>query len=58
MAEKPESIVLESTHSVQISLEAIREGDAGLNSHRQSMLNRVPEVGDSATFRHESLELI
>ena len=51
-------IVLDSSHSTQISLEAIREGDAGLNSHRQSMLNRVPEIGDSATFRHETLELI
>lgn len=58
MTDNNDSIVLDSSHSTQISLEAIREGDAGLNSHRQSMLNRVPEIGDSATFRHESLELI
>ena len=58
MTDNNDSVVLDSSHSTQISLEAIREGDAGLNSHRQSMLNRVPEIGDSATFRHESLELI
>ena len=58
MADHKETIALESSCSTQISLESIREGDAGLNSHRQSMLNRVPEIGDSATFRYESLELI
>ncbi len=58
MSDNNGSIVLDSSHSTQISLEAIREGDAGLNSHRQSLLNRVPEIGDSSMFRHESLELI
>ncbi len=58
MEEKIDSIILDSSRSTQISLESIREGNAGLNSHRQVMLNRVPETGDSATFRHESLELI
>lgn len=51
-------IELNSSHSVKTSLEAIRAGDAGLNAHRQTMLSRVPEIGDSAIFRHESLELI
>ena len=58
MDEKKQAIVLESSRSIQISLEAIREGEAGLNPHRQSMLNRVPEVGDFASFRHESIELV
>ena len=58
MLEKSKAVVLESSRSVQISLEAIREGEAGLNPHRQSMLNRVPEVGDFASFRLGSLELI
>lgn len=58
MAEKTDSIVLDSSRSTQISLEAIREGNAGLNPHRQVMLNRTPEVNDFASFRHESLELI
>ena len=58
MIEKTETIVLDSSRSTQISLESIREGNAGLNSRRQVMLNRVPEIGDSAIFKHESLELI
>jgi hypothetical protein len=56
--EKQNTIVLDSSRSTQISLEAIREGNAGLTAHRQEMLNRVPEVGDSATFRYNKLELI
>ena len=58
MAEKTDVIVLDSLRSTQISLESIREGNAGLNAHRQSMLDRVPEIGDSAIFKYESLELI
>lgn len=50
-------IELDSSHSTEISLEAIRTGEAGLNAHRQSMLNRVPEMGDFASFDHESLNL-
>ena len=57
MAEKSESIVLDSSRSTQISLEAIREGNAGLNAHRQGMLDRAPEVGDSSIFQHEALKL-
>ena len=55
MAEKIETIILDSSRSTQISLEAIREGNAGLNAHRQGMLDRVPEVGDSSIFRHGAL---
>ena len=51
-------VVLKSSHSTMISLKAIREENAGLNAHRQAMLSRVPEIGDSANFKHESLELI
>ena len=51
------SIVLESTASTRISPEAIREGEAGLNTHRQAMLNRVPEVCDFASFKRNVLEL-
>ena len=58
MIEKTDSIILESLRSTQISLEAIREGNAGLNAHRQVMLNRVPEIGDSAIFQSGSLELV
>ena len=56
--DSPESIVLASTHSRMLSLQEIRNGNAGLNAHRQSMLDRVPEIGDWAAFRLNSLELI
>ena len=52
MDEKEQAIVLESSRSIQISLEAIREGEAGLNPHRQSMLNRVPEVESVIEINH------
>lgn len=38
--------VLSSTGSMRISLEAIRNGEAGLNQHRKSLLDRVPETGN------------
>jgi len=53
-----EMVQLDSSKSTQTSLQAIREGNAGLNAHRQTMLDRVPEIGDFASFRYESLELI
>ena len=41
---------LASSHSTQISLQEIRNREAGLNAHRQSMLDRVPEIGDWAAL--------
>ena len=57
MAEASERIELNSSRSMEISLEAIQEGEAGLNARRQSMLARVPEIGDFGSFKFESLEL-
>lgn len=50
-------ITLSSTKSMQISLQAVRSGKAGLDAHRQSMLNRVPEIGDWASFKYEFIML-
>ena len=50
-------ITLSSTRSMQTSLQAIRSGKAGLDGHRQSMLNRVPEIGDWASFKYEFIML-
>ena len=50
-------LILSSTRSTQISLEAVRSGKAGLNSHRQGMLERVPGQGDWARFDLDSIEL-
>ena len=45
------NIKLASTASMRTSLEAIRNGDAGLNEKRKLMLQRVPDPGDWAAFR-------
>ena len=41
-----DSLTLSSTRSMHVSLEAVRSGRAGLDAHRQKMLDRVPETGD------------
>lgn len=50
-------LTISSSASTKISLEAIRVGKAGLDAHRQIMLIRIPDTGDWASFKHESLEL-
>lgn len=47
----------QSAHSLRVSLEAIRRGEAGLDEHRAGMLRRVPETGNWAEFPHEHLEM-
>lgn len=49
--------VLSSSKSTRTSLEAIRIGEAGLNKHRQMLLNRVPEPGDFASFPLNKIEI-
>ena len=51
------SLTLSSTHSMQISLEAVRSGKAGLDAHRQRMLDRIPKTGDWAKFQRDTIEL-
>lgn len=50
-------VLLSSSKSMQISLQAVRNGKAGLDAHRQAILNRVPEQGDWARFGFETIEL-
>lgn len=52
-----EGLILSSTSSTKVSLDAIRSGKAGLDAHRQIMLFRVPNSGDWGRFEHGSLEL-
>ncbi len=47
--------MLSSTESTKTSLEAIRRGEAGLNLHRQSLLDRVPDTGDWASFKRNTI---
>lgn len=55
--EEKESLILSSTKSTQISLEAVRNGKAGLDAHRLKMLDRVPNTNDWARFDLNSIEL-
>ena len=48
---------LSSSESTRISLEAVRLGEAGLNQHRQSLLNRVPNQNDWAALPRDSVTI-
>ena len=50
-------IQLSSSKSLQISLEDVKRGRAGLNKHRQSLLERVPKTGDWAKFAADSISM-
>ena len=50
-------IELQSTQSMRVSLESLRRGEGGLDEHRASILNRVPDVGDWAKFPYEHLSM-
>lgn len=45
------STPLASEHSTQVSLASLREKQAGLNQHRQSILNRVPDQNSWGQFK-------
>lgn len=48
---------LSSAKSMEISLEQVRLGKAGLNKHRESLLARVPNSYDWAVFCKESISM-
>jgi hypothetical protein len=48
---------LASVRSIQISLESIRLGEAGLTKRRENLLNRVPNEGDYASFKKDSITI-
>ena len=48
---------LSSTASMQKSLEAIRNGDAGLSERRKAVLARVPSSEDWAVFEKDSVSI-
>lgn len=48
---------LASARSIQISLESIRLGEAGLTKRRENLLNRVPNEGDYAAFKKDSITI-
>lgn len=51
------NVILSSMSSTRKSLEAIRNGDAGLNERRTSILARVPNSNDWAAFEYETIRI-
>ena len=49
--------ILSSTASTKTSLEAIRNGEAGLTEKRKNMLARVPCSNDWATFEKDTISI-
>ena len=54
---KKQKVILSSSASTRKSLEAIRNGDAGLNERRTAILARVPNSNDWAAFEYESVKV-
>ena len=50
MESKEGKITLSSAKSMEISLEKVRQGKAGLSKHREALLSRVPRANDWACF--------
>ena len=48
---------LSSTASTKLSLEAIRNGDAGLTDKRLNLLKRAPNSNDWAAFKKDSITI-
>ena len=51
-------LILASTRSTIVSLDMVRLGKAGLDEHRQSVLNRVSKQYSWAIFGKETLKMI
>ena len=52
-----EAITLSSANSMEISLEQVHKGKAGLNKHREAILARVPDAGNWAFFSKGSISM-
>ncbi len=58
MCEKENDLLkLSSSKSLITALEKIKQGKAGLNKHRQSLLSRVPKPNDWANFSKGSVTM-
>ena len=55
MLVKKDIIQLSSSASMRKSLEAIRNGEAGLTERRKNILNRIPKPNDWAAFERGSV---
>ena len=50
-------VLLSSAHSMEVSLETIKRGNAGLSSRRRMLLARVPKINDWAKFDRDSISM-
>jgi len=57
MESKEGKITLSSAKSMEISLEKVRQGKAGLNNHRKAMLSRVSKANEWAYFPKGSISM-
>lgn len=59
MTQKKENdqIRLSSSQSVQVALEKVKRGRAGLNRHRIMLLKRVPDTNNWARFKKDSISM-
>ncbi|WP_026511727.1 MULTISPECIES: hypothetical protein [unclassified Butyrivibrio] len=48
---------INSAKSTQVALNSLRLGEAGLNAHRQNLLNRAPVTDSFASFPRDSIEI-
>ena len=53
----PKYMGLSSNLSIRKALEGLRQGSAGLNKHRQNLLDKVPNTGDFASFARNHIEV-
>lgn len=51
------NILLSSDHSMEISLQSIKKGTAGLTKHRQSLLSKVPDSNNWHCFPKDSITI-
>lgn len=50
-------VLLSSAHSMEVSLETIKRGEAGLSARRRMLLTRVPKKNDWAKFDRDSISM-
>jgi hypothetical protein len=52
-----ENSLLSSAHSLQVSLKGVMEGTDGLDTHKQALLDRVPNTSDWAKVDKDSVDI-
>lgn len=56
-AKENTDVLLSSDHSIEVSLRSIKNGNAGLNKHRQYLLSKVPASNQWCRFPRDSITI-